>query len=272
MLLATYEMPRHLELVLAGLSRQTTRNFELYLCDDGSSESTRQVARQSGLSMVHLWQPNRGFRKCGILNEAIRRSQAELLIFLDGDCVPHKNFVEDHIRFFKPGFYSCGRRAELGEEFSEKIDSDFVKSGGFDYPSFGFARSCLRGDSHYFNRAFRVRGPTWLRNFLGMSRVDDLKGCNFSVSRQAMVAIDGFDESYEGYGREDTDVEVRLKNLGLRIQSLKGVALQFHVWHPRREFTAANEIRIQELSDSSRVLAKAGLRAHRDVEIVEKTF
>ena len=91
-----------------------------------------------------------------------------------------------------------------------------------------------------------------------MNRVVDLKGCNYSVAREALEAINGFDEAYEGYGREDTDVELRLQNLGYRIKSLKGLALQFHVWHPRREFTPANEDRLEELKQSGRVRCSLG--------------
>ena len=98
-----------------------------------------------------------------------------------------------------------------------------------------------------------------MRTRLGMDRIADLKGCNYSIPREALEAINGFDEEYEGYGREDTDVELRLQNLGLRIKSLKGVALQFHVWHPRREFTPGNDERLEELKRSGRVRCEKGL-------------
>lgn len=92
-----------------------------------------------------------------------------------------------------------------------------------------------------------------------MDRVADMKGCNYSVARTDLLAINGFDEEYEGYGREDTDVELRLQNYGLRIKSLKGIALQFHVWHERRVFTPGNDHRLNELKTSSRFRCKHGL-------------
>jgi len=45
----------------------------------------------------------------------------------------------------------------------------------------------------------------------------------------------------------------------LKIKSLKGVALQFHVWHPRREFTPANDSRLEDLKKSGRVRCEQGL-------------
>ena len=92
-----------------------------------------------------------------------------------------------------------------------------------------------------------------------MDRVDDLKGCNYSASKKVFEQLNGFDEGYEGYGREDTDIEIRMQNLGLKIKSLKGIALQFHLWHPRREFTPANDSRLDELKKSGRTLCADGL-------------
>jgi GT2 family glycosyltransferase len=98
-----------------------------------------------------------------------------------------------------------------------------------------------------------------VRKILGMDHVVDLKGCNYSIPRSALEALNGFDEAYEGYGREDTDIEIRLQHLGLRIKSLKGLALQFHVWHPRREFTPGNDVRLEELKKSGRVRCEKGI-------------
>ena len=97
----TYDMPRHLELVLTGLARQSMTDFELLLCDDGSGSETAEMIQRfqeaAPFPVVHVWQPHEGFRKCRILNEGLRRSAAETLIFLDGDCVPHRDFVRDHV-------------------------------------------------------------------------------------------------------------------------------------------------------------------------------
>jgi GT2 family glycosyltransferase len=133
-----------------------------------------------------------------------------------------------------------------------------VAAGFFDYPNFTLLRSALQGDSEFLNRSIRVPFSP-LRTLLKMKKIVDLKGCNYSVSKSALLEINGFDEAYEGYGREDTDVELRLLNLGLKIKSLKGLALQFHVWHPRRDFTPANEDRLEELKRSKRTKAIRGL-------------
>ncbi len=269
LLLATYEMARHLELVLTGLARQSVPQdaFEILICDDGSGQETRDIIEhfksQSGRPTTHLWQEHKGFRKCRMLNEALRIARGKTLIFLDGDCVPHRDFVRDHLEHQESGRYLAGRRVELGPWFSATLTPDEINRGLLDGPSLKLLFSCMREDSTHFQRSLRIpdRGILkLLRGPLKLNDVPDLKGCNFSVPREAMEAINGFDESYEGYGREDTDVEIRLQNLGLTIKSMKGMALQYHVWHPRRDFTPANDDRLEEARRSRRVVCTSGIR------------
>jgi cellulose synthase/poly-beta-1,6-N-acetylglucosamine synthase-like glycosyltransferase len=258
----TYELPRHLALVCAALERQTDRRFEVLFCDDGSSAETARVIEdfknRSGLEVRHLWQEHQGFRKCRILNAAVRQSKGSVFIFLDGDCVPHRDFIRDHLAQQEPGRYLAGRRVELGRRLSEMLTPELVAGGFFDFPRWALLKSAFQGETEAINRSFRV-SSAFLRQLFKMNRVVDMKGCNYSVSREAIEVINGFDESYEGYGREDTDVEIRLQNLGLKIKSMKGLAIQFHVWHPRREFTPANDDRLDEVRRSGRYRCEKGL-------------
>ncbi|MGK5082660.1 glycosyltransferase [Bdellovibrionota bacterium FG-1] len=260
--IATYEMPRHLALVCAALQRQSEPDFEILFCDDGSGDQTHNVIdqfkAQSSIPAYHLWQEHQGFRKCRILNQALRSAQADTFIFLDGDCIPHRHFVRDHLALQEPQRYLAGRRMELGPDLSATLTPEQIQKGFFDWPHLDLIVSALKGDSEFINRSVRVPFHS-LRKILKMNHIVDLKGCNYSLPRQAIEAINGFDEQYEGYGREDTDVEFRLQNLGYRIKSLKGLALQFHVWHPRRDFTPANESRLDELKQSGRIRCSNGL-------------
>lgn len=259
---STYEMPRHLALVCAALERQSASDFEVLICDDGSGEETAKVIRdfQSRVQFPvrHIWQEHQGFRKCKILNRAVREAQGSVFIFLDGDCVPHRDYVRDHIDQQEEGRYLAGRRVEVGPELSAILSLEHVRKGFFDHLHWPLLLSAFKGETEFFHRAIRVPSP-WLRRVLKLEHVVDMKGCNYSVSRKALEAINGFDEAYEGYGREDTDVEIRLQNLGLKIKSMKGLAVQYHIWHPRREFTPANESRLEELRKNGRFWCEKGL-------------
>lgn len=260
-LLATYEMPRHLELVLTALERQSTKDFEIIICDDGSSEATgaliSRFTKQAPVWVKHLWQPHEGFRKSRILNQGLRESQGKTLIFLDGDCVPHCRFVEDHIAEQEEGYYLAGRRVELGKKFSSDLTPKKIYKGILDGLTWPLIRARWKKEVERLHRSIRV---PWrpVRTFLKMNLVDDLKGCNFSLARRDMELINGFDEEYEGHGREDTEVEIRLQNLGLKIKSIKGLAIQFHVWHPPRDFTPANDNRLDDLKRSKRIRCQLG--------------
>lgn len=262
LILATFNMPRYLELVLTALNRQSNREFEIILCDDGSDELTLKIIenfkKNSHLSLRHLWQEHQGFRKCRMLNQAIRHAKGAVLIFLDGDCIPHRHFIKDHLGEQEDGCYLAGRRMDLGPQLSAQITREDIQRDFFNFPRASLLFSILKGETNHPQRSIRLPWHA-LRKLLKMDRIDDLKGCNFSVSKKAMEEINGFDESYAGYGREDTDVELRLQNLGLRIKSLKGLALQFHLWHKKREFTPSNDERLEKVRKSKIIRCESGL-------------
>ncbi len=262
LIVSTYEQPRHLELVCAGILRQSYKNLEVLFCDDGSGSSTLKVIEDfkalAPFPVQHFWQPHEGFRKCKILNQAIREAQGETLIFLDGDSIPHKHYVLDHAQNQEAGTYLAGRRLELGPTLSHSMTPKKIRNGFFDFPKPALLKSILKGETTHLQRSLRVPFPIF-RKILKMNHIIDMKGGNFSVSKKVMDAINGFDETYEGYGREDTDVEIRFQNLGLKIKSLKGLALQFHVWHEKREFTLSNDVRLEELKQSKKTRCERGL-------------
>lgn len=265
-ILATYQWPEALAMVLSGLLTQSEKSFEVMIADDGSDSRTKDVitayAKRGAFPVQHFWQENKGFRKSRILNEAIRAAKGNTLIFLDGDCVPHSEFVAQHIALQDPGHYVAGRRVDLSAELTASLSPKAVEEGMLNGKGLMrlFLDSFRKGGSKPFHRSYLVKNPL-LRKICGMEKVADLKGCNFSVAREAMVAIDGFDQSFEGYGREDTDVELRLQNLGLKIKSAKNLCLQFHLWHQPRAFTPANEELLEEVKRSKRVKSLRGLGA-----------
>lgn len=263
LILSTYELPKHLELVLTALERQTFKDFEILIADDGSGNETKQVIQdfiqKKTLHITHLWQEHHGFRKCKILNQALQKAAGDYLIFLDGDCIPHKDYIKDHFENKNSNYFLAGRRVELGEKISQTLNAEKIKQGYFDFPRVDLIISGLKGDSEHINRTIRITNPK-LRETLKMNRIDDMKGCNYSVHKNALIQINGFDEDYEGYGREDTDVELRLKNLGLKIKSMKGLALQYHLWHPRRGFTPANDVKLELVKKNNLIQCQNGLK------------
>lgn len=271
-IMSTYNQPRHLELALAGLQIQTEKNFELQIADDGSTSETSDVIEKymerTPFQIVHSWQQDLGYRKTKILNEAIRKSKADYFIFIDGDCVPHKDFVKNHLKYRQKGFYLAGRRVDLGPKYSETLTSEMVLRGDLNRFNVGVILSNIEKDTQYWHRSIPVYNSL-LRNLLKMDRIDDMKGCNFSIDRESLFKVNGFDEDYEGYAREDTDLELRLQFLGLKIKSLKGLAIQYHVWHDRLSESEANKLKLKELSQKQSAICKNGIVKLTEEQLVQ---
>ena len=115
LIISTYDRPGALVKVLTGVAGQEVQPMEVLLADDGSAELTRAVVdkltRELPLPLRHLWHENRGFRKAIILNEAIQQAQGDYIVLLDGDCVPHRKFVRDHLELAESGWWVQGRRS-----------------------------------------------------------------------------------------------------------------------------------------------------------------
>lgn len=262
-ILAAYKKPEYLALVLAGLERQTFRDFELIVCDDGSGQDVADLlasfARSAKLPFVHVWHEDNGFRKCRIMNRGLRMARGEVVVFLDADCVPYPRFIEDHYRESEEGRYLAGRRVELGPVYTAKLSPEAVRNGKPSLLDPNLLWSFLQGDTRHGNRALVVR-PRFLRGLMHLDSVPDAKGCNFSVPRKSLLEVNGFDESYEGpaYG-EDTDIELRLIHHGLRIKSLRGLAVQYHLYHKQLPYADNNKWRLDELRQTRRVRAVQGM-------------
>ena len=74
-------------------------------------ETPTNLSSKCILKYIFLTHEDKGFRKCKILNEAIRRTTSDYILFLDGDCLPHRHFVKDHIAMAERGYFVQGRGA-----------------------------------------------------------------------------------------------------------------------------------------------------------------
>lgn len=257
LILSCYNQEKSIGRVLEALQNQTYQDFEILVTDDGSTDDSKKIIL--GYPVCYVSQDHLGFRKARILNKAISQSAGEYIILLDGDCVPHHEYVEAHMRMREKGYYLAGRRIDLDEKITEGFFKRNVAIEEYLWANFWKVKK--------LNRMFVIKNPL-LRKISKQDEVCDMMGCNASFWREDFFAVDGFDESYEGYFREDGDLEMRFRNLGLKIKSVKGLALIFHCWHERRELTKdpleqdrqkKNEERFQETIRTRRVKAIKGL-------------
>lgn len=251
---ATYNWPEALAAVLASLSRQAVLPTEVVVADDGSGEPTRRViedaARGFPCPLVHVWHPDEGFKLAQIRNKAVARARGAYVIQIDGDMVLHPGFVADHLDAAAPGRFVGGSRVLLGAEASQRL-----LGGG---PPPGLLGRGLR------NRPNAVRLPGLgraLAAVVPVGGVASVRGGNMGFWRDDFVAVNGYDEAFVGWGREDTDLVLRLYRRGLRRTwfKLRGVAWHLHHKEASRAALGANDALLEAASSSGRARCEAGI-------------
>lgn len=225
----TYNRPIALKRVLEGLGHQTRLPDEVIVADDGSGADTAAVIegfRKTGpFPLEHVWHADRGFRAAAIRNQAIRKSIGEYLVSLDGDCIPDRHFVADHLRMAGPGCFYQGKRILISKKqtdtFSFKdIATPWQRSKCLYMPGVG-------------NRHHLIRLP-FLPAVISRS-LNGIRSCNMGFFRTDIYAVNGFNEAFEGWGREDSELAVRFFNYGLKRKSHAFAAVCCHLWHPEND-------------------------------------
>jgi glycosyltransferase involved in cell wall biosynthesis len=260
-IVATYNREDALDAVLRGLSRQADRDFEVVVADDGSGPPTAQViatwAARGGFPFAHARHEDRGFRLAEIRNRAIAKSRGELCIFLDGDCIPRPDFVAAHRRLAEPGWFVAGNRVLLGQALTVRILNEGLAPELWGRGE--WLQHRLRGEvSRVAPLAALPLGP--LRR-LGPTAWRSARGTNLAIRRADLDRVDGFDATFNGWGREDSDIMVRLIRAGIRRKDGRYATAVLHLWHSEadRARLPDNERRLDEVINGDRVRAVRGL-------------
>jgi glycosyltransferase involved in cell wall biosynthesis len=233
-----------LQLVLSGFERQSMKNFEIIIADDGSDpqavEKIQQVILSYPLPLKHVWHADKGWRKNIIMNKAIVAASTGYIIFIDGDCIPHRHFIREHLLAKEKNLVLTGRRVLLSRNVSEFLTARKVRLGYLEsllMPWMILERFLGKGE--FIENTFYFKWK-WIRNRIN-KKDKGLLGSNFSAHKEDLLAVNGFDERYlSPYVGEDTDLEFRLRLHGCRFKHLKHLAIQYHYYHPRFEFSDSN--------------------------------
>lgn len=237
LIISFYNKIELLKFIFAALERQTYRNFEVVIADDGSKPEVVAEIERIKLNyffpIKHVWHEDDGWQKNKILNKAIVASEGEYLIFIDGDCIPHRRFVQEHVENRAENQAISGRRILLTDNISKALVLKKVQNGYFDFlVAFPlFFQTIFGHKKTYLEDMIRIRNP-FLRRLLLKDRRRYLLGCNYSVWKSDLLKVNGFDERfvYPGMG-EDTDLEERLARIGVFCISKKHLVTIFHVYH-----------------------------------------
>jgi glycosyltransferase involved in cell wall biosynthesis len=267
-IVTTYNREDALEAVLRSLAAQTDRNFEVIVADDGSRQPTAALveswkAQKSriGQRLDHIWHEDRGFRAAEIRNRAILASRGDYVVFLDGDCIARPDFVAVHRRLAERGWFVTGNRILLSPELTAKVLRDKLAPETWRLADWLAQRS--RGGINRLGALLHLPlGP--LRR-LRRNAWRGARSANFAVWRSDLARVDGFDADYAGWGKEDSDIIVRLLRAGVRRKDGVFATGVLHLWHAEADRSAlpANE---KKLSD---IIAGDDIRAQRGLSVLQ---
>ena len=262
-IVTTYNREDALEAVLRSLACQTDRDFEVVVADDGSVDATRQLIEgwkaALGRPLDHVWHEDEGFRAAEIRNRAILVSRGAYCIFLDGDCIVRPDFVATHRRLAEPGRFVTGNRILLSAQLTAKVLRDRLAPETWGFADWVAER--LRGGVNRVSALLSLPlGP--LRG-LRQRAWQGARSCNLAIWRSDLDRIDGFDADYTGWGKEDSDIIVRLLHAGVRRKDGVFATGVLHLWHPEadRAKLADNERKLSDIVAGDRVRARRGLSA-----------
>jgi glycosyltransferase involved in cell wall biosynthesis len=260
-IVTTYNWPDALDSVLRGLSRQTDSGFEVVIADDGSGPATAEIIERwkssGGMTVKYVWHEDRGFRAAEIRNRAIVASRGSYCIFLDGDCIVRPDFIAAHRRLAAPGCFVTGNRILLSASLTAKVLREKLKPETWRFTHWVVQR--LHGGVNRLSALLRLPlGP--LRKLRG-NVWQGARSCNLAIWRSDLDRVDGFDADYTGWGKEDSDIIVRLLHAGVRRKDGVFATGVLHLWHPEadRGLLAENEAKLSESIAGDRVRSRRGL-------------
>lgn len=263
-IVTTYNRPDALAAVLAGYDAQSDQDFELVVADDGSTRETAVVVqehqRRSRWPVRHVWQEDRGFRAAAIRNRAVATTTADYIVFTDGDCIPSRQFVQAHKRLAEPGYFLGANRVLLSAHCTQRILQERLPVHHWRWAQWMWL--WIRRDVNRFLPLLSL--PDGAFRKLAPRRWEGIKTCNLSVWRSDLLRVNGLDESYEGWGLEDTDLVIRLLRVGVKHKTARYAAPVFHLWHQEQARSGLNENRqrLDLLLESRDTRAAVGLNRY----------
>jgi glycosyltransferase involved in cell wall biosynthesis len=224
----TYQRPWHLRRVLESIALQAaSRPLEVIVTDDGSADETAQVvaqfAAEAPFPVQWVTHPHAGFHPSRCRNEGARRASAPLLLFLDGDCVLPPGHLEAHLEAWQPGWLTFAYCVRLTREQTQHVSLEAVRGGQI-------AGWLTRPQRRYLSWQ---HAKAEVHRWLGHPHKPAVRGGNFLVSRDDYQRVNGFDESFQGWGGEDDDFGQRLRAAGVRPKSITNRTCTWHLWHPK---------------------------------------
>ncbi|EJF11162.1 glycosyl transferase family protein [Pontibacter sp. BAB1700] len=256
LVITTYNWKEALGTVLRSAFQQSELPREIVVADDGSREDTRalvaQLAKESPVPVLHSWQEDLGFRAAESRNRAIAMATGEYVVIIDGDMVLHPDFLKGHRRAARKGYFTQGKRVLLSPELSQKL--------------FSRGPSPISPLSSGIKNRFNATNSPFLSRLFSKDKagIASIKSCNMGFWMEDIVRVNGFNEDFVGWGREDSEFAIRLLNSGTKRQNLAfgGVAYHLHHQENSRQSLAANDALLEKAISEKSTFCPNGIDKH----------
>lgn len=261
-IVTTYNWPTALKLCLDSLYAQTDRHFEIIVADDGSSPDNLDLAQgycaASPVTVTYVHHDDRGFRAGTIRNKAVAKSVGEYLLFIDGDCVLLPGFIARHRQLAETGCFVPGNRVLLNQPFTQRVIAEQQPLFKCSWPA--FIGLYLKKEINRVSGLIAL--PLGRLRKLQPKKWQKAMTCNLGIWKTDFLRVNGFDECFEGWGFEDSDLVIRMIHAGVRRKEGRFAVPVLHLWHPHNDKSqqAANYQRLMErVQQADFMLAKQGV-------------
>lgn len=219
-IIPTYNRARNLKNCLESLTWQSFKAFEVIICDDGSSDNTREVAEsyKDRLNLSYRWQADLGFRAAEARNLGMRRARGKLVVFLDSDLVVPDSFLATHWQAHQQHKNVAINSYVM--RMLEPLDDDLGLPPQEFIPKH---RDNLKPDNRDRYSLFERQEPVEETYYLDSNAL--------SIWRVDLEKVGNFDEGFIGWGHEDTELGYRIAQYGMKMLFIKAGTEAYHQHH-----------------------------------------
>lgn len=219
--------------MVLSLMNQTLKIDELVFADDGSREKVMDVIQdlieKCSFEIKHVYQEDIGFRLARSRNNGAREAVGDFLIFLDQDVIMPNDFVEKIYNSRKEKRMISSRGILTSEEQKNKIQEIINKK--YDYSKI-YTVIPIKDDEEIKKRLRRDNLYRFLYKVKLRTRGAKIAGLIFALYKKDYIAINGFDDNYKGWGKEDDDFGNRFFKYGGETYPVSFEKFPIHMYHP----------------------------------------
>jgi len=203
-IIPAYNAEHSISKTLASLKNQTFKDFELIIIDDNSPDKTVEIAKKYTKNII-THKTNTG--PAVSRNHGIKKAKADIIAFIDSDCIASKNWLEN-----------INKEMKKEDVIMGKVTIPPSTTLGNAISALGFPAGANLG----FEKVWRVSKAGY---------TDHISSCNFAIKKSIFKKYGCFDESFPLAGAEDSELSYRLTKNKVKIKYAPSV----HVFHEPRK-------------------------------------